>query len=85
MKLHKYTAIDFGQPREAMELECTAEEYAILREFLEHEGVNLCSSVWSPDCCKVYVRNEWRQVVWGWGTDLMKKLGAEFFERTKRY
>lgn len=84
MKLKKWQSAFRGGVRDEISLVCTPEEYEMLREFLEHEGVNLTASIWSPDECTVYVRNPWREVVFGWGTEPMKKLGAEFFDRNKR-
>jgi hypothetical protein len=56
----------------------------MLRELLEHVGVNLCTCVSNARERTVYVRNPYREAVGGWGSDLCKKMGAEFFDRGKR-
>ena len=68
----------------AINLICTPEEYTMLREFLENHGVNLSTSAWSDKECTAYARNVYREVVNLWGSDLCKKLGAEFFDDYKR-
>ena len=85
MELKKWKSISNGKTRDELTLVCTEDEYKILRELLEHSGVNLCTSVSDGRTRECYICNEYRQVVQGWGTSLMKELGDEFFERTKRY
>ena len=81
MKLRKYQSSN----GEEIDLICSAEEVEMLREFLEHEGVCLNTSVWSPKGdCSAYVRNPYRQACYGWGSELCKAQGDEFFERGKR-
>lgn len=70
---------------EEIDLICTAEEIEMLREFLEHKGVNLLASVWSPKGeCNAYVRNPYKEAVCGWGSELCKKMAEEFFDRYKK-
>lgn len=76
---------NFETTRDELTIVCTEEEYKILRELLEHAGVNLGTSVSDGRTRECYVLNEYKQVVQGWGTDLMKELGDEFFECSKRY
>lgn len=81
MKLRKWKS-NHG---DEIDLICTAEEIAMLREFLEHHGVNLLTSVWCPvGECTAYVRNPYREAIYGWGSTLCKEMGAEFFDRYKK-
>ena len=80
MKLKKYKSVG----GDAYELICTTEEREMLRELLEHEGVNLGTSVYSPKECTVYVRNPYKNAVGGWGSELCKKMANEFFARGKK-
>lgn len=85
MEIRKYKCVNGSTTYDAYELECTPAERDMLRELLAHEGVNLCTSVSGADHCTCYVRNEYRQAVQGWGSDLCKQIADEFFERGKKH
>lgn len=57
------------------------EEYKILKEALEDQGVNLNWSLNDGDVFYCYVRNPWKEAGQGWGSDLVKEQAEEFFER----
>lgn len=57
------------------------DEYNLLRDMLADHGVNLS---WSSTDCETYscyIRNPYKNVVEGWGSDLQKELAKDFFER----
>jgi hypothetical protein len=63
------------------DLVLSKEEYKILKEALEEQGVNLN---WSASCdgeYDCYVRNPWKEAGQGWGDDLVKRVAKEHFER----
>lgn len=66
------------------DLVMTREEYQILKAKLNEYGVNLRWSVTDGKEYNCYIRNEYKQVVEGWGNELEKKLAKEFFERNER-
>lgn len=84
MKLRKYKSVYGDTTRDEIDLECTPEERVMLREFLEHIGVNLCTCVSSLTSCTCYAINEYRTAVQGFGDERCKRFAAEHFERNKK-
>lgn len=85
MKLRKFNSIYGDKVREKMELICTEEEYEVLREFLNAEGVCLSSSVIGCGSATVYVRNPYKQAVESRDRDgSVKKWATELFDRWQK-
>lgn len=63
------------------DLVLSKEEYELLKSVLEEHEVNLNWSATDGKTFKCYVRNPWKTAGQGWGSDLVKKEAAVFFER----
>ena len=66
------------------EIICTKEEYTILKELLEDEGVNLRWSVTDTKIYQCYIRNNYKTAVEGWGDAITREQAEKFFERDKK-
>ena len=81
----KWQSIFGTRIRDEISLVCTAEEFEMLREFLEPYGINIISSVYSQDACTLYVRNPYKEATASCGDERCKRMAELYFERYKGY
>lgn len=85
MKLRKFNSIYGNKVHEEMELICTEEEYKVLREFLNAEGVCLLPGVIGCGSATLYVRNPYKEAIGSRDRDgSVEKWATELFDRYQK-